>query len=256
MDQRPIDTLTPGAIYTELYFRETRLANASAFLWREKDSVYLISNWHNFAGRDPESEKTISDTGGIPDRVQCTLWKHEEPGGKPSVGDIVNWKTYSFPLVDDHLTPLFLENPLRKRGVDIAALPLNLPSEVVATYVNEVEFSKMPLRAGTDVFIVGYPLGLLFDAPFPVWKRGSIASEPNAPIHGLKKVLIDTATRPGMSGSFVIAQDIIAFGARRAFLGIYSGRYVGSHEQDAQLGIAWHRDAIDETVRNGVRASV
>jgi hypothetical protein len=83
-------------------------------------------------------------------------------------------------------------------------------------------------------FILGYPFG---NAPpaFPVWKRGSIASEPDLVWMTTGYYLVDTASRPGMSGSPVILRDwtndyvveaVRAFNDKPAtnFLGVYSGR--------------------------------
>jgi len=144
--------------------------------------------------------------------------------------------------------------------VDIAALPIELHEHVVPYYLNEYAFDgDVELYAGQDVFIVGYPFGPITGTPLPIWKRGSIASEPRMHIGGLRKVFVDAATRRGMSGSFVVAQHNglfhphgkpSFFGVARRLLGIYSGR-VWPSEDEAQLGIVWHREEIDKTVEKG-----
>ena len=53
-------------------------------------------------------------------------------------------------------------------------------------------------------------------AMFPIWKRGSIASEPEIPIDGKPMFYIDTATRQGMSGAPVFAQTSGFWGPRSA----------------------------------------
>ena len=84
-------------------------------------------------------------------------------------------------------------------------------------------------------------------------------------------MLIDTATREGMSGSVVVARHVIVnrdyprkngtmaqpvlFANLDLVLGIYSGRHYPDHEK-AQLGIVWKRSAIEETVTHGKQASV
>jgi hypothetical protein len=81
------------------------------------------------------------------------------------------------------------------------------------------------------------------------------------PIGGLHKVFVDAATRPGMSGSFVVAQHYgmfnpkgkpSFFGLARRLLGIYSGRVEPSNVE-AQVGIVWHREEIEKTVQKGKR---
>ncbi len=75
-------------------------------------------------------------------------------------------------------------------------------------------------------------------------------------IGGLNKLFVDTAGRPGMSGSFVVAQHNglfhpagkpSFFGVVRRLLGIYSGR-VAPSETEAQLGVVWHREEIDKII--------
>jgi hypothetical protein len=70
-----------------------------------------------------------------------------------------------------------------------------------------------------------------------------------------------------MSGSFVIAQhtgiyapegkmtDKSWIGTGRKILGIYSGR-LGASNLEAQLGIVWHRELIDEVVSKGHSAEI
>ena len=129
-------------------------------------------------------------------------------------------------------------------------------------FLNEYPFDEnVELYAGQDVFIIGYPFGPVTGTPLPIWKRGSIASEPRIHIGGLNKVFVDTAGRRGMSGSFVVAQHNGLFypqgkppffGVARRLLGIYSGR-VSPSEVEAQLGIVWHREEIDKTVEQPVK---
>lgn len=57
---------------------------------------------------------------------------------------------------------------------------------------------------GSDCIVVGYPLPNIDDPFFPVWRRGSFAYEPAAPVNGKPIFLIDAATSRGMSGSPII----------------------------------------------------
>jgi hypothetical protein len=111
-----------------------------------------------------------------------------------------------------------------------------------------------------DAFVVGYPFADLTYASLPIWKRASLASEPDIDVDQLPKMLIDTATRPGLSGSPVIMQrvgihgvtggvitDDTIIGRIRKFVGIYSGR-IGDGEFKAQLGIVWKARVISEIV--------
>jgi hypothetical protein len=76
--------------------------------------------------------------------------------------------------------------------------------------VNVVESNAvLDASASQEVFVVGFPFGMIANAPAPIWKRGSIALDPTFDPEGLPKMLVDTATRPGMSGSVVIARHIL-----------------------------------------------
>jgi hypothetical protein len=111
--------------------------------------------------------------------------------------------------------------------------------------INTLKSEKdLAVRIGMDVFILGYPFG---SPPpgFPVWKRGSIASEPDS--------------RPGMSGAPVIrrswASHLLENEATSAdstpqskFIGIYSGRLHTSDPTDAQLGMVWPVEDIQEVI--------
>jgi hypothetical protein len=59
-----------------------------------------------------------------------------------------------------------------------------------------------------DAFVLGYPRGMSGGGHFPVWKRATIATEPDIDLDGLPRFYIDTATREGMSGSPVYAQEV------------------------------------------------
>jgi hypothetical protein len=63
----------------------------------------------------------------------------------------------------------------------------------------------MRLKVAMDVFVLGYPKGIDGGGEFPIWKRGSIATEPGVHRGGPPHILIDTATREGISGARAIA---------------------------------------------------
>ena len=96
-----------------------------------------------------------------------------------------------------------------------------------------------------DVFVLEYPFGA--DPPgFPVWKRGSIASEPHLTRPGPGYMLVDTASRPGMSGAPVIPRSWSNSLTR--FIGVYSGRLHTKDPSDAQIGMVWPAEDIEEII--------
>jgi hypothetical protein len=161
--------------------------------------------------------------------------------------------------------PKWIEHPSFGRKVDIAALDVTEAiSGFQIAHANEIESDAiLDPFASQDVYVVGFPFGQIANAPAPIWKRGSIAIDPTYDPEGLPKMLIDTATREGMSGSVVVARHVIVgrdylkkdgtrsqtfiYAQRDVVVGIYSGRHYPDLEK-AQLGIVWKRRAIEETL--------
>jgi hypothetical protein len=153
---------------------------------------------------------------------------------------------------------VWLEHPVRRLRIDVVAIPIAVPDWAQAYTIDSVNTApKMLLRVSTDVFVLGYPRGISGGRGFPIWKRASIATEPDKDLDG-PKMLVDTATREGMSGSPVIAVAHKGFEAEPGFLatgdhayrfvGVYSGR-LGADEMKAQLGIVWKARVVDEIVQ-------
>src|SRR5271166_1453973 len=114
-----------------------------------------------------------------------------------------------------------------------------------------------------DVFIIGYPFTVSPPA-YPVWKRGSIASEPDLVRMTTGYYLVDTASRPGMSGSPVILRswtNNFVEGGMRAlsdtpatnFIGVYSGRLRTTDPTDAQIGMVWPASDIEDIIVGNVK---
>lgn len=201
----------------------------------------------------------------------------------------------TFPLYNRELQPLWSEHHERN-SVDMVVYPL--PSMLEKHFylfdiLSEVDGSKISQSIGSDVFILGYPFskenmreGFGEDNYyyFPVWKRGSIATEPELRING-RLILIDTMSRPGMSGSPVIIveeKDVmialteageniikrlnegdfsaaleitnsdISNGKEKTFnvLGIYSGVIGSTRLQELALGKCWYIDTLVELIEN------
>jgi hypothetical protein len=77
-------------------------------------------------------------------------------------------------------------------------------------------------------------------------------------------MLVDTASRPGMSGAPVIRRSwtnhteqpgIVAFvdPPLNKFIGVYSGRVPTDHLHEAQIGLVWDASLIDEIIQAKVR---
>ncbi|MHC2462726.1 trypsin-like peptidase domain-containing protein [Bradyrhizobium embrapense] len=245
-----IDPYSVAALPLEMYFNATPLSVGTASVWKHSGQFYLITNWHNVSGRDPNTGKHLSPTAAEPDRVHAWL---------NAKGQLGNKIAKSIPLRGEAGEPRWLVHPQHGNKVDVVAILIESFADVEMYPVNDMgEDDDLQLSVGMDVFILGYPYGLS-SGGFPIWKRGSFASEPALSPEAQLHMLIDTASRPGMSGSPIIRRswsthlfegNSINMGSPTAtrFVGVYSGRMVASDPLDAQLGIAWPASLVQEIV--------
>jgi hypothetical protein len=249
-----LDQFTLTTIPLEQYFDDTRLGHGTGFVWKARDQHYLVTNWHVLSMRD-------FFTGNMPDHA-----------GQPNIlRTLFNIQTGSFAkqrldirIRDDNDQPLWLAHPNRR--VDIAVLPLppNPPEVTIGLYpLNVLANTKLRIEIGMEVFILGYPFKIELPA-YPVWKRGSIASEPQLVSLTTPYMLVDTASRPGMSGAPVIRRSwpghLVEPGIAlqtdmplSKFIGVYSGRIPTDHPHEAQIGLVWDGSFIDEIIAGNVR---
>ena len=238
-----------------LFYHDKQLATETGFFYKWNGQFFLITNWHNITGRNPQTLKLLCKHGGIPDRVKFKV---------RYLGSYADWMTIERPLYEDTddsapSKPVWLEHAYHHNKIDVIAIPIPIPAGGEVTTINEVNTARVLLRVATDVFVLGYPKGISGGGEFPIWKRASIATEPDIQLDALPKMLVDTATREGMSGAPVIAvarRGVLEPEAGLAgnwdsgyrFVGVYSGR-LGHGELEAQLGIVWKAQVVDDIVQ-------
>lgn len=190
------DTLSLCACFLKLKGVGNEPRQATGFFWRRGDKVFLITNWHVVTGINMMDGKPIGN-GWVPERIELSYFERQ----------IAN-------------NPSIPSNPSMRTGL------------VPTVNVRYLHFS------GSDVFVLGHALPESTNAypvPFPIWKRGSIASEIIVPWNMGPAFMIDSRTSKGMSGSPVFARIFgpapLADLTIRAdniltseFMGIYSGR--------------------------------
>jgi len=237
-----------------MFFGETLLSQGTAFFWKADQQLFLITNWHNASGKDPFTGKHLSNTLAEPNRLRVWWNVKDRLGDKIPLNHL---------LRDDEGRPLWFVHPRLGSAVDAVALPLIAPPNVEPYAVNGLPEMAIRTEIGNDLFILGYPYGI-GPGGLPVWKRGSLASEPDIADPSRPFTLIDTASRPGMSGSPIIRRAwatvptedggvSMITGAATRFFGIYSGRIHSSDPLDAELGLAWRRPLLEEIIAQGVR---
>jgi hypothetical protein len=245
-----LDPLTLTTVPLEQYFNDTRLGHGTGFIWKSGEQHYLVTNWHVLSMRDFFTGDNLRPDGGRPNILR-TLFNIQ-------TGSFAK-QQWNIEIRDKNDEPLWLVHPIKR--VDIAVLPIpSRPEGInIALYpLNVLANTRLRIEIGMEVFILGYPFKIELPA-YPVWKRGSIASEPQLVRFVTDYILVDTASRPGMSGAPVIRQSrtnhiletggvAVTPGTLTKFIGVYSGRVPTDHPHEAQIGLVWDGSLIDEII--------
>jgi hypothetical protein len=258
------DKLSAVAFRLRTFRDAMPLGTATGFLYRAKSqSVFLTTNFHVLAGCNPQTNQPLHPGGALPNRIAFHLPTVEK--------EAIRYHKKELSLLDNDSALLWKVHPRSGNSVDVAALDLGHEQSVQAWTINDAWqdplFDTFLLRPGLDVFVIGFPLGIAVAKHLALWKRGTIASEPMFDVDGRPIILIGSAARGGMSGSPVIAQiqglwgggggggagmlsPDSKIGTGRQFIGIYSGR-LGNDEFQAQLGLVWKKQVIEDIVEEG-----
>jgi len=249
-----LDQFTLTTVPLEQYFNDTRLGQGTGFMWKIQEKYYLVTNWHVLSMRDLFTGKNLRDDAGRPNILR-TLF-NMQPGS-------FDKQPWDIKIRDDDDKPLWLVHPGRR--VDVAVLPIPFkPAELIISLypLNLLANAALRIEIGMEVFILGYPFEIRPPA-YPVWKRGSIASEPQL-TQLTDYMLVDTASRPGMSGAPVIRRSwsnhmvepgmvALVDTPLNRFIGVYSGRVPTEHPHEAQIGIVWGDYLIHEIIAGNIR---
>ena len=252
------DRLSLSTVPITPLFDRHPLSEATAFIWRRHGRLYLITNWHVVSALDFFTKEHLSEGGARPNKLRCHFLRLEQR----------ERELIDVQIRDENDQPLWLVHfEQQTQPIDIVAVPLDdeaLKTAVMLLPMNELAQAKLAVMIGMDVFILGYPFGSKSPA-LPIWKRGSIASEPDLVRNSTGYYLVDTASRPGMSGSPVILRswsnhilESIMWTTSNEqlpidrIIGVYSGRL---RPTDAQIGLVWHVDYIDQIIDGGIRDS-
>lgn len=232
-------------------------AAASGSYWIHDNKWHLITNWHNLTGCHPETHTALSPKGTFPTQVRLRFLRNGEFEGRK----VFHWSFHELDLYSAEGMPLWLEHPSLGHRVDVVALPTfnyDPSDETVATVAinRHGHWFNLNVVPGDECFVLGYPGGFSGGFDLPLWKRASIASEPSLDLDGLPKLLVDTATRSGMSGAPVVAisngwhvpiggkiQDGV-WGRVEKFVGIYSSRI--DDDKELSIGTVWKERVIEE----------
>ncbi|MEC2054220.1 trypsin-like peptidase domain-containing protein (plasmid) [Peribacillus psychrosaccharolyticus] len=249
------DDYSLASYFIEMKFNEQKISSGTCFFYREENRDYLVTNRHNVTGRHNETGDLLSKRGSIPNILSIRLVIDSDGPNE--------WAFHDIPLIDEEDNPLWIEHPNYGKKVDVVILPIKLPDHLIYYPINILEEplnENTKARVGQDVFILGYPFEIS-SGGLPIWKRASMASEPEFDIDNLPKMYVDTASRSGMSGSPVVIKErrpVTIMSKKEGefsrcytkLIGIYSGRIGAKDELEAQLGIVWKSDLIPEIIKS------
>ena len=232
-----------------MYFNDQVISSGTGFVIFSCKGPMLITNRHNVTGRDQKTNKCLSNTWAIPNKIKIY---HNY------IGVIGKWAARFEDLYDEE-SPRWIEHPTLGKDADFIALPLNNINNVqMHAYDPACKDPEILIGPSESVSVVGFPFGLRSGGSFAVWATGFIASEPYVDHDSRPIFLIDCRTRPGQSGSAVIAYrgggvvakkgGVSSFydGPVYQFLGIYSGRV----NPESDIGIVWKSSAILELLES------
>lgn len=245
-------TATPSyqSLFIETKVNGLRLATGTAFVVdTPTKGPHLITNRHIVTGRNNDTNVPLSSTAGIPTELVVF---HNYKGNLGLVLPIIE-QLYIGEI------PRWIEHPSLGPKADFVALPLT-ELDGVDLFPHDPFNSNTNLIAGPAevVSVVGFPFGMKSGKSFAIWATGFLASEPDEDFDNLPIQLIDCRSRPGQSGSPVLAYRAAGEGFRTEnggltidenpnclFVGIYSGRI----NEKSDLGMVWKASAICDLIR-------
>jgi hypothetical protein len=282
----------------DIFRNAIALSTATGFVMRYGQKYVLVTNWHVLSGFNPTNDKCLSDTGAIPNRIECHVTvsqKFTTDGGQ--TGESLFFKPLSIDiLIDDRpvwsdgrsdapqndYAVIDLERylpELREEGCSLRAIlggrvtPKKNAVFAVGRPFPAEDFCNIYPPVGAEVFVLGYPNGIATNGLFPIWKRGSIASEPQGSIRfaGLEydnAFYIDALTKSGMSGSPVVCLckpgdrlyseegvTCTIHAEETHVVGVYAGREgITQEEYELSVGRVWKIGAVEKLILNGARS--
>lgn len=247
----------------EMYFQDQILAKGTGWFWRVADGVALVTAWHNLSGLHHTLRRPLSPSGGMPDRIRFRYVATEPQTFQD--GEIPLF------LDEERTEPRWFVHPLCGSFFDMAFIVLDIQGAQVACVNDSIPVVDSEMQPGFDVFAVGFPQGIRTMNVFPIWKRGTVASESDLLVEGHPKFYIDMAGRGGLSGAPVYRiqqgvimehkdgiQQAISFGNKMEFIGLYSGRAADQLPAEARsgestdLGFVWRADVVLEMLAGRV----
>jgi len=270
------DPLNLTTIRLSAYYRDLHLSDATAFfyggIFDKEPNIWLATNWHVLTGRNADKpHQALHANGCIPNRIRLNLiLKHNQPEYSTAQPNTLLFQEQWIELYNIDGQASWTQHP-QGAAFDVGIINLNgLVGRFEMLGINHAaRENDMSVQIGSQVFILGYPLGYAHFIETPIWKHGIIASEPNLETpEGKNRVVLDATTRKGMSGAPVIMREkthylsesgnIVSHPNATRFVGIYASRpdiwlQGGSFDEGrAEIGFFYKSSCVYETIVNGV----
>jgi hypothetical protein len=202
------------------------IATGTGFTCTNLDQTWLITNRHVLLGRKPGTNEYADSEGRQPTQVAIT-WIEDDLSSKRMVVE----------LFGAGLAELWIEHPPLGHNLDLVAIMVPSGKFVDVDLTTSLdEDPEHTVSSGDPIVVIGFPFGLSAGVSgLPIMFSGIVASPPGIPIDGQPRFLIDSRTRPGLSGAPVYyypnatavrrgGDDESFFFPSPVFLGLYCGR--------------------------------
>jgi hypothetical protein len=275
----------------DVFFNQQFLGSATGFVHKFGSAFGLVTNWHVLSGINPASGLCLSSMGGMPNRIEFHVAVSRKWKEKEKVAEQIHFRAVDLGLIELGM-PIWKDDKRADNQNDYAVIPISkyLPELVEeGVTLRAIEGGKVTLKrgaarpsdestrvpkediqhiypaVGAEVFVLGYPRGLGTNGIFPIWKRASIASEPQGSVtlagqEYTNLIYVDALTKSGMSGAPVIClprsgdyfhsdDGVIVEPAQNEPLvvGVYAGRDgVTNDEYELALGRVWKIGSVEE----------
>jgi len=238
-----IDQVSLTSLKISILRNDVEIGTATGFVMKKNNKYYLLTNRHVVlaCGQD----RNPGDIGGWICANKLAILHNK-------LNHLGDWFWVTEDLIDAHGNKRWLEHPTLGGAADIVAIPLEHTGNV-QFYPLDIELRKTDIVVvpGDSVSIVGFPFGLSQELGLPIWKTGTVASDFHTKRNGKPMFLVDTTSRPGMSGSPVYAVRSAAYATStgalqvnggspaKKFLGVYSEQML-----NVEVGGVWKAEAV------------
>jgi hypothetical protein len=233
--------LSKVSCYVEIYHGTKILANATGFFFSTTTKTYFITNNHVVGDKFFKDEYLqlhhhAAPADSIPNKLIVRVYGY----------GINRTFNITFPINQSYIK--FYNDVTKNNLMDVVAIPVNDAIKIqlnntVALSAQDIN-SDLVLAPSTELFIVGFPYDFARFGVYPIWKRGTIASEPNMRDVNNSEFWIDATTRGGMSGSPVFfrgssyatkaSPNTITSQIKTFLVGIYSAQ-----NYKIEIGVVW-----------------